>query len=149
VSSISAAQPVEISGATAWLRLWLRGLLGGLVVTGLLFLLIPYPVVRFLNYIGGLFGLAPLDTGHQFYVVLAVAYMALVSAFCWVAVTGSRVQALPVRLLIFGKTMSSLLALLFFVVDVHAFAFLANFVVDGSIALVTWASYRAAKGELA
>ena len=109
------------------------------------FLLFPTVVIQVLNASGRPFGMTELDARqHEFWAVLAVGYMVLVTAFCYEAQRQALVAELPVRFLLLGKLTSSLVSLLYFVVAVHAFAFLANFFVDGGIVLITWGFYRAA-----
>lgn len=107
------------------------------------FLVTPVLVLASLNATGSALGMPPLPSHeYQFWSVLAVAYMVLVTAFCWDATRTPEVRSDPVRYLILGKTASSLVSLAFFLLGVHAFAFLANFVVDGFIAAGTFLLLR-------
>jgi uncharacterized membrane protein len=131
--------------ATRRLRLLLRGLMVVFALGAVDFLVFPNLTIKILNASGSAFGLPALEwRAHEFWAVLAVAYMVLVTAFCWEATRRPGVEAQPVRFLIIGKTASSLVSLLYFVIAVQAFAFLANFLVDGLIAAVTWFLYRQA-----
>ncbi len=89
-----------------------------------------------------------LNAGQDFWLTLAVPYMILVAAFSWVAQRGERIHAQPVRFLMLAKASSSLTSLALFVFGGFAYAFLANFVVDGAIVLITYWFYRAARSEL-
>jgi hypothetical protein len=107
------------------------------------FLITPTLVVATLNAAGSALGMPPLPSHeYQFWNVLAVAYMVLVTAFCWDAIRGGGVRTAPVRYLVIGKAASSIVSLVFFAVALHAFAFLANFVVDGLIAAGTFLLLR-------
>jgi hypothetical protein len=89
-----------------------------------------------------------LNGGQDFWLALAVPYMILVAAFSWIAQRGTRIQAQPVQLLMLAKASSSLTSLALFLLGGFAYPFLANFVVDGAIVLITYWLYRAARSEL-
>ncbi|TME20520.1 MAG: hypothetical protein E6I70_01290 [Chloroflexi bacterium] len=134
---------------TRRLRLLLRIWLVVFGLGALDFLVFPTLTVRILNAAGKPFQLAPLEAGYQFWSVLAVAYMVLIAAFCLEATRErDRVTPPPVRFLLLAKATSSLVSLVFFILAVRAFAFLANFVVDGGIALITYWFYRQAVGPI-
>ena len=110
------------------------------------FLVFPTVTISVLNSAGNLLGMPAIPSRvTEFWAVLAVAYMVLVAAFCWEATNQAGVDPQPVRFLVLGKATSSLVSILYFVVVVHAFAFLANFLVDGFIAAGTWALLRGVK----
>jgi hypothetical protein len=90
-----------------------------------------------------------LNGGQDFWLTLAVPYMILVAALAWVAQRGPRIQAQPVQFLMLAKAASSLTSLALFLLGGFAYPFLANFVVDGAIVLITYWFYRAARSELA
>jgi hypothetical protein len=116
------------------------------------FLVFPYLTVRLLNSAGkalGMHEVAALNAGQDFWLTLAVPYMILVATFSWVAQRGERITAQPVQFLILAKASSSLTSLVLFVAGGFPYAFLANFVVDGAIVLITYWFYRAARTELA
>jgi hypothetical protein len=115
------------------------------------FLVFPYLTVRTLNSAGralGMHEVAALNAGQDFWLTLAVPYMILVAAFSWVAQRGDRISAQPVQFLMLAKASSSLTSLVLFVFGGFPYAFLANFVVDGAIVLITYWLYRAARSEL-
>ena len=115
------------------------------------FFVFPYTTVRILNSTAkslGMHEVAALNAGQDFWLTLAVPYMILVAAFSWVAQRGPRIQAQPVRFLMLAKASSSLTSLALFLFGGFPYAFLANFVVDGAIVLITWWFYRAARSEL-
>ncbi len=116
------------------------------------FFVFPYLTVRILDSTAkslGMHEVAALDAGQDFWLTLAVPYMILVAAFSWVAQRGARIQAQPVQFLMLAKASSSLISLALFLFGGFAYPFLANFVVDGAIVLITFWFYRAAKSELA
>jgi hypothetical protein len=115
------------------------------------FFVFPYLTVRTLNataHVLGMREVVALNAGQDFWLTLAVPYMILVAAFSWVAQRGERIAALPVQFLMLAKASSSLTSLALFVFGGLPYAFLANFVVDGVIVLVTYWFYRGARGEL-
>jgi hypothetical protein len=121
------------------------------VLGALDFFVFPYLTIRLLDSTAkslGIHEVAALDAGQDFWLTLAVPYMILVAAFSWVAQRGSRIQAQPVQFLMLAKGSSSLISLALFLFGGFAYPFLANFVVDGAIVLITYWFYRAAKAEL-
>jgi hypothetical protein len=116
------------------------------------FLVFPYLTVRLLNSAGralGMHQVAALNAGQDFWLTLAVPYMILVAAFSWVAQRGEKISAQPVQFLMLAKASSSLTSLVLLLAGGFPYAFLANFVVDGAIVLITYWFYRAARMELA
>ncbi len=116
------------------------------------FFVFPYLTVGILNAGAralGLHEVVALNAGQDFWLTLAVPYMILVAAFSWIAQRGSKIAAQPVQFLILAKVSSSLTSLALFLFGGFPYAFLANFVVDGAIALITFWFYRAARRELA
>ena len=115
------------------------------------FFVFPYLTVRILNSTArslGMHEVTALNAGQDFWLTLAVPYMILVAALSWVAQRGERIQAQPVQFLMLAKASSSLTSLALFLFGGFPYAFLANFVVDGAIVLITYWFYRAAKAEL-
>ena len=116
------------------------------------FFVFPYLTVKILNSTARSFGMhqvVALNGGQDFWLTLAVPYMILVAALSWVAQRGARIQAQPVQFLMLAKAASSLTSLALFLLGGFAYPFLANFVVDGAIVLITYGFYRAARSELA
>jgi hypothetical protein len=129
------------------LRIWTVVFLLGAID----FFVFPYLTVRILNSTAktlGMHEVVALNAGQDFWLTLAVPYMILVAAFSWVAQRGARIQAQPVLFLMLAKTSSSLTSLALFLLGGFAYAFLANFVIDGAIVLITYWFYRAARSEL-
>jgi len=141
-----------MSPASNRLRLLLRIWVVIFVLGAFDFFVFPYLTVRILDSTAkslGMHEVAALDAGQDFWLTLAVPYMILVAAFSWVAQQGARIQAQPVQFLMLAKASSSLISLALFLFGGFAYPFLANFVVDGAIVLITFWFYRAAKAELA
>jgi hypothetical protein len=119
--------------------------------TGLLFFLFPDGTVRALNAAGGLFGFPPAPGSQlRFWVSLAVAYMVLVTLLAASIARDPRGRAHLMPILAAGKATSSLTCLGYFVGSSQAFIYLANALVDGSLALlelgawgVVWATGEA------
>ena len=140
-----------MSPASKRLRLLLRIWVVIFVLGAFDFFVFPYLTIRTLDSTAKSFGMhevAALDAGQDFWLTLAVPYMILVAAFSWVAQRGPRIQAQPVQFLMLAKASSSLISLALFLFGGFAYPFLANFVVDGAIVLITLWFYRAARGEL-
>ncbi len=138
--------------ATARLRLLLRIWTVIFLLGAVDFFVFPYLTVKILNSTAkslGMHEVVALNGGQDFWLTLAVPYMILVAAFSWIAQRGTRIQAQPVQLLMLAKASSSLTSLALFLLGGFAYPFLANFVVDGVIFLITYWSYRAARSELA
>jgi hypothetical protein len=115
------------------------------------FFVFPYLTVRIVNAGGralGMHEVMALNAGQDFWLTLAVPYMIVVAALSWVAQQGTRIAAQPVQFLMLAKASSSLTSLALFLLGGFSYAFLANFVVDGAIVLITLWFYRAARAEL-
>jgi hypothetical protein len=137
--------------ATKRLRLLLRIWAVIFALGAVDFFLFPYLTVRILDSTAkslGMHTVVALNAGQDFWLTLAVPYMILVAAFSWVAQRGARIAAQPVQFLMLGKVASSLTSLALFVLAGFAYPFLANFVVDGAIVIITYWFYRAARPEL-
>lgn len=137
--------------ATRRLRLLLRIWAVVFALGAIDFFVFPYLTVRILNGTArslGMHEVVALNAGQDFWLTLAVPYMILVAAFSWVAQHGEKIAALPVQFLMLAKTSSSLTSLALFLLAGFAYPFLANFLVDGAIALITYWFYRAARPEL-
>ncbi len=138
--------------ATRRLRILLRIWVVIFALGAIDFLVFPYLTVRTLNASAkalGMHEVAALNAGQDFWLTLAVPYMIIVAAFSWVAQRGARIAAQPVQFLMLAKTSSSLTSLALFLFGGFPYAFLANFVVDGGIVVITYWFYRAARPELA
>ncbi len=141
-----------MSPASKRLRLLLRIWVVIFALGAFDFFVFPYLTVRILNSTAkslGMHEVAALEAGQDFWLTLAVPYMILVAAFSWVAQRGTRIQAQPVQFLLLAKASSSLISLALFLFGGFAYPFLANFVVDAGIVLITYWFYRQARSELA
>jgi len=116
-----------------------RGILGILAfafaVTGMLFLLSPEGVLRWVEAIGRSFGSFAPASGERFWLILAFAYMMLVTFLAGLSAWRPQTFRPMLWALMFGKAVSSSTALMFFILDRPAFVYLLNFLVDGEIGL--------------
>jgi nitric oxide reductase large subunit len=123
--------------AERFVVLSLRALALTFAVVGLLFLFVPSGVLDVVSDVGEWFGndtRAP-HTQEYLWLSLAFAYMAVITVICLVAQADVvRYRAL-IAILAAGKAASSLTSLGFFVVQDQVFAYLLNFLLDGSLAL--------------
>jgi hypothetical protein len=137
--------------ATRRLRLLLRVWAVIFALGAIDFIIFPYLTVRILNsgaHALGMHEVTALNAGQDFWLTLAVPYMILVAAFSWVAQRGAKIAAQPVQFLMLAKASSSLTSLALFLFGGFPYPFLANFIVDGLIVLITYWFYRAARSEL-
>jgi hypothetical protein len=116
----------------------LRALALSFAVVGILFIAVPNGVLDTISDLGdqiGGFTRAPHGT-EQLWLALGFSYMVVITAICVVA-QADVVRYRPlVLVLAIGKTASSLASLGFYVFDEHVFAYLLNFLIDGSLALI-------------
>lgn len=119
----------------------LRLLAATFAIVGLLFIAVPNGTLDVLSDFGEWLGnhtRAP-HGDEQLWLALGFSYMVVITGICLVA------QADPVRyralllVLALGKTASSLSTLAFFVFDEQVFAYLLNFLLDGSLVLISLA----------
>ena len=114
-------------------------------IVGLLFLLMSNHVLIFFNALSSSVGMeSAASGGDEFYVVLAIAYMYIVSLISFLMFRHPGNTFFPL-LLFNGKIASSLLSLLMFLADKHLLIYFVNFVIDGSIALTAMLMYRSAR----
>ena len=132
-------------GAERFVVLSLRLLAATFAIVGLLFIVAPDGTLSALDDLGdwlplGQFSAAP-DTAQQLWLALGFAYMTVIAGICLLASTDV-VRYRPLLLVLAaGKAASSLTALGFYLFDDDVFAYLLNFLVDGSlviVALVLW-----------
>jgi hypothetical protein len=134
-----------VSGRDGLVRLVGYGLAVSFALVGLLFLTIPADVLGALNAIGARLGLPDAPrAGHGLYLVLAVAYMYVVTLLATGMARRPGERAYP-TVLVHAKAASALLSIALFVAHEQYFAYLANFALDGAIAvLVYWVGVRVA-----
>jgi len=102
---------------------------------GLIFLLAPGAVFRLFNIISRPLGMAPSpETGYQFYLILAVAYMYVVTVLAWLMFRQPGNKAYPL-LLWQTKLASALLSFCLFFFHQPYLVYLANGIIDGAIGL--------------
>ncbi len=126
------------------LRLVFAGLAAAFAGTGLLFLLFPDGTVRALNAAGRPFGFPPAPPSElRFWLSLGLAYMVLVTLLAAAIARDPRGRAHLIPLLAAGKATSSLTCAGYFVLSMPAFIYLANALVDGSLALIALGAWGA------
>ena len=105
-------------------------------VVGLIFLFFPDWALIFFNSISGYLRLpqAPLQ-GTGFYLILASAYMYLVTLLAYLMYRHPEQKIYPF-LLVQGKLASSVISIYLFFMHQHYLIYLANFIIDGFIGFV-------------
>lgn len=102
-------------------------------LVGILFLTVPAGVLGLFNSLSEALGLTPAPTQvSYFYLGLAVAYMALVSALAFLMLRHPMNHYFPLLLAV-GKFSSSVLSLALFILVQRSLICLTNSVVDGAI----------------
>ena len=116
--------------------LTMRGLAITFAVVGILFISTPDGVIGRLDDVGDWFGgfSSGPATDEKFWLALAFAYMTVITGLALVISLDPRRYRPMLLVLAAGKTASSLAAGAFFVFDREVFIYLANFVVDASLA---------------
>jgi len=125
-------------GAERAVVLTMRGLAIAFAVVGILFVSKPDGVIGRLDEVGdwlGSFEPGPL-TEQKFWLALAFAYMTVITGLALVISLDPRRYRPMLLVLAVGKTASSLAAGAYFVFDREVFIYLANFVVDASLAAI-------------
>ena len=108
---------------------------------GIIFLLMPAGMIGFFNTISRPLGMKPApQTGYQFFLILAAAYMYIVTLLAWSLFRFPENRTYPL-LLAQAKGISSLLSFLFFIVHQPFLIYLTNGVVDGAIAVLVIVMY--------
>jgi hypothetical protein len=124
--------------AESFVVLGLRILALSFAVVGILFIAVPNGVLDTISDLGdsiGDFTRAP-HGDEQLWLALGFSYMVVITGICLIA-QADVVRYRPlVLLLAVGKTASSLSSLGFYLFDEDVFAYLLNFLVDGSLALI-------------
>jgi hypothetical protein len=124
--------------AESFAVLALRVLALSFAVVGILFIAVPGGVLDTISDLGdeiGGFSRAPHGT-EQLWLALGFSYMVVIAGLCLVAQTDVVRYRSLLLLLAAGKTASSLASLGFYLFDEDVFAYLLNFLVDGSLVLV-------------
>jgi hypothetical protein len=133
---VTATLPAS-SSRSIWVRLYrpaslLMAVTFGAV--GLIFLFLPAGVLSFFDALSAQVGLRPAGPAAGFYLVLAVAYMYVVTLLAGWMFARPENATLPV-LLLNAKAASALLSFGLFAFRQPALIYLANGVVDGLIAV--------------
>jgi hypothetical protein len=117
-------------------------------IGGALFYLTPGRVTQSMNQQARLTGLdeSPVDADNV-WVILAMAYMAIITGLSHTAARDPVRRQDLVRFLILGKAASSLGALGYFLFRRKSHAFLVNFVLDGAICVTTYGLLAAAQPQ--
>ncbi len=113
-------------------------------VVGALFLIIPGETLAFFNALSRRAGLAEGPAGRSFFVVLAGAYMYVVTVLAWQMFRHPEDKTFPL-LLGQAKLASAVLSFLMFAVHAPWLIYLVNGIVDGALALVVLALYLRVK----
>ena len=125
-----------------FLRLLFTALAAAFAVTGLLFFCFPDATVATLNAAGRPLGFPPAPASAlRFWLSLAVAYMMLVTLLAAAIARDPRGRADLMPILAAGKATSSLTCAGYFVASSPAFIYLANALVDGTLALTVLGAY--------
>jgi hypothetical protein len=125
------------SGVDRALRLLFTAFAVAFAATGLAFLCFPDGTIGALNAAGRPLGFPPAPpSALRFWLSLGLAYMMLVTLLAAAIARDPRGRADLMPILAAGKATSSLTCLAYFVGSTPAFVYLANALVDGSIALV-------------
>jgi hypothetical protein len=104
-------------------------------IVGIIFLAMPAQVLGFFNAISTSYGLPSTPTeGTSFFLILAVAYMYLVSMLAFMMYKNPENSSFPL-LLINAKSVSTVASILFIIVHGHCLIYIVNAITDGSIAL--------------
>jgi hypothetical protein len=124
--------------AESFVVLGLRLLALSFAVVGILFIAVPNGVLDTVSDLGdelGGFSRAPHGS-EQLWLALGFSYMVVITGICLLAQADVvRYRAL-LLVLALGKAASSLSSLAFYLFDQHVFAYLLNFLLDGSLVLV-------------
>jgi hypothetical protein len=108
-------------------------------ITGLLFLFVPDQVLILFNTLSPSLGMpASPVTGWNFYLILAAAYMYMVTVLAFLMFRYPENKYFP-QLLAQAKIVSSILSLALFLFHAHYLIYLSNFIIDGliGVAVVT------------
>jgi len=108
---------------------------------GLLFLFAPDATIGFFNSFSPWFGVSPAPaSGWDFYLILAVGYMYLVTVLAFMMFRHPDNRTFPL-MLAHAKLASSVLSLVLFLLHAHYLIYIANFAVDGFIGVAVLLTY--------
>jgi hypothetical protein len=107
-------------------------------VVGLIFVVIPGQVLAAFNWLAAGLGWPQSTTDpYTLYLALALGYMYVVTLLAWQTARHSQVCWFP-WMLVHAKAASALICLGLFALQEQYLIYLANFVVDGAIAVAVW-----------
>ena len=110
-------------------------------MTGVLFLAFPDAAIAFFNTLSPSFDMPQSpSSGWDFYLILAVGYMYLVTILAFLMFRHPENRHFPL-LLVHAKLASSALSLALFLLQAHYLIYLANFAIDGVIGIVVVTMY--------
>lgn len=135
---------------TRLIRMTGYGMAVTFAVVGLIFVAIPTEVLAAFNWLAEGLGW-PVSTTQSYtlYLALAIGYMYVVTLLAWQMGRHPEMRVYP-WLLVQAKAASAVICLGLFALQEQYLLYLANFVVDGAIALVVWwLSLRNAPGNVA
>ncbi len=113
-------------------------LAGTFALVGIVFLAIPEKVLAAFNRLAsGLGWPASPTAGYTLYLALAAGYMYVVTLLAWKIARHPGERVYP-TLLVHAKAASAVICLALFAFQEQYLLYLANFVVDGAIALFVW-----------
>jgi len=113
-------------------------------LVGGIFLLLPREALELFNGISRRLGMVEGPTEPTFFVVLAAAYMAVVTILAWRMSTSPREKIFPL-LLAQAKLASSALSFLLFAVQARWLIYLANGIIDAALGLIALTMYFRSK----
>jgi multidrug transporter EmrE-like cation transporter len=121
-------------------RTFSLALAGVFALVGVIFLVIPRGTLAFFNAISRRLGMTEGPVDPSFFVVLAVAYMFVVTLLAWRMYRSPLETAYPL-LLAQAKLASSILSFAMFAAAAPWLIFLVNGIVDGGLGLLVLAMY--------
>jgi hypothetical protein len=124
--------------AESFAVLSLRLLALSFAVVGILFIAVPNGVLDTVSDLGdelGGFSRAPHGT-EQLWLALGFSYMVVITGICLLAQADVVRYRSLLLVLALGKAASSLSSLAFYIFEEDVFAYLLNFLIDGSLVLV-------------
>ncbi len=141
---------MELTTKQKYYKLLMTLLFWIFLVVGVLFYVVPNQVIGIFNIVSdkiGYFQQIPLSQ-EKFYLDLAVAYMACVTAIAYLIRKDVLKNLNLTPVLIVGKTTSSLISLISFILFQKSLLYISNFVIDGAIVLIVLIFYLPVKREL-
>jgi hypothetical protein len=111
------------------------------IIVGITFMLIPDRVITFFNDLSSSVGMATVPVvGYNFYLILAAAYMYLVTILAFLMYRYPKNTVYPL-LLCHGKIASAVLSILIVFLHKPTMLYLGNGIVDGGIGIVVLIIY--------